>query len=278
MLTVLPALSKQARVFGVVHRGDFAKLYRHPATRLSARLLTRRLTGLVFLSNTLAQACAAWVPEHKRFVIPNTLDDAGAVAREQARQKALRGPHQPLRLLFLSNMIATKGFADVLVAAAHLHSRGVPIQADFAGRWTSEADRFAFERFVDAHHLEAVVRHHGGVDQETAKQLHREADIFLLPTYYPTEAQPATLIEALAAGTPVIVTRHASLPEMVREGREARFVPPRSPAAIADAVEALYAPGPWRRASADARDQFEHAFAPDAVGSRWKHLLARARG
>jgi glycosyltransferase involved in cell wall biosynthesis len=273
VLTVNPAFRPGHRVFGVVHRGDFASLYQHPATRATATHLTRRLEGLVFLSEALARQCAPWVPEHKRYVIPNTLDEAGSALRERASAKADRGPHAPLRLLFLSNMIASKGFADVLSAVATLHARGVPVQADFAGRWTSEADREAFARFTEAHGLGASVRHHGGVSRERAQELHLAANVFLLPTYYPTEAQPATLIEALAAGTPVVVTPHASLPEMVRAGREAEFVPPRDPQAIADAVLRLAGADRWREASTAARARYEAVFAPEPVLARWESLI-----
>ena len=84
--------------------------------------------------------------------------------------------------------------------------------------------------FRSAAGLNAVITHHGGVtDRARIKALYLDADVFLLPSYYPTEAQPLTIIEALNAGTPVVVTRHSGIPEMVRGDKEALFVPPRAP-------------------------------------------------
>ena len=95
----------------------------------------------------------------------------------------------------------------------------------------------------------------------------------MLPTTYPVEAQPLTVIEALAAGTPVVVTRHAGLPEMVADGHEGRFVAAGAPAEIADA--ALDLSGRWPQASAAARRRFEAAFSPAVVGARWQGVLGR---
>ena len=273
LLTVVPAFQRRQPVFGVVHRGDFAALYRRPLTRTSGLALTRRLSGLVFLSHQLAADCAPWVPPAKRFVIPNTLATETTATAREARAKQERGPGRPLRLLYLSNMIPSKGYADVLKAVGILRDRGVAATADFAGRWTADADRRTFEQAVADWDLGDRVRHHGGVSQAQARALHLAADVFVLPTYYPVEAQPLTVIEALAAGTPVVVTPHASLPEMVRAGQEARFVPPRTPAAIADAVAQLLPAEAWRQASADARERFESAFAPPAVLERWLSLI-----
>ena len=57
---------------------------------------------------------------------------------------------------------------------------------------------------------------HGGVSERSIiKEFLNRADAFVLPTYYPIEAQPISIIEALNSGTPVIATNHASIPEMI---------------------------------------------------------------
>src|SRR5690606_31956420 len=109
------------------------------------------------------------------------------------------------------------------------------------------------------------------------KRLHLESDVFLLPSYYPTEAQPLALIEALSAGTPVITTRHSGLPYMVQDGAQARFVPPRRPDAIAEAVESLLDKDAWTHLSRGARNRFESHFSRDAVRKRWEDLIERYR-
>jgi glycosyltransferase involved in cell wall biosynthesis len=174
-------------------------------------------------------------------------------------------------------MIPSKGYMDVVTAMSVLRARGIAVEADFVGRWDSAEGQRTFEQAVHERGLGEHITHHGGIyDRAQAKALYLSADIFLLPTYYPTEAQPLTVIEALNAGTPVIVTDHASLPETIREGQEGHLVPPRAPEAIADAVEKLCDPDHWARSSVRARERFEEVFSPEAVRRRWKTLLGTA--
>ena len=85
-------------------------------------------------------------------------------------------------------------------------------------------------------------------------------------------------IEALNAGTPVVATRHAGIPHMVEDGREALLVPPRDPAAIAAAVRQLNEPTTWHGFSVNARRRFVDEFSPDAVRAQWLQLLNTSGG
>ena len=60
------------------------------------------------------------------------------------------------------------------------------------------------------------------------------ADVFVLPSH--TEALPTVLIEAMAAGLPVVATDVGGIPEMVERGSSALLVPPHRPDLLADAV------------------------------------------
>ncbi|PAP76540.1 glycosyltransferase family 4 protein [Rubrivirga marina] len=276
LLTVVPAFGRRP-VVGVVHRGDFDQLFRSPATAATGRALVRRLRGIVFLSESLADRCAPFVPDAKRWVVPNTIDAIAtpsphevAAARDRRRSRA------GVRVLFLSNMIPSKGYDDVLDALAALRDRGVEAHGTFVGRWPSDREETAFHQRIDALGLGDRVGVLGGVsDRERLRALLLDADVFALPTAYPIEAQPLTVIEALAAGTPVVVTRQGGLPEMITDGVEGRFVPAHSPDAVAEAVEALAAADRWATASVAARARFEAAFSPEAVGARWQDVLAR---
>jgi glycosyltransferase involved in cell wall biosynthesis len=274
-LVVLPAFRQDQPVYAVVHWGNFDRVFRAPATAASARRMARRLRGFVFLNEQLAERCASWIPSAQRFVIPNTVDAALCYAdAEIAAKQARRRGRTVLRLLFLSNMIPSKGYFDVLDAVHLLHARDVPVEAVFAGGWESDADRKAFEAAVAAYGLTHRVTHLGSVsDRARIRALYLDADVFLLPTYYPTEAQPISVIEALSAATPVVTTQHASIPAMVREGQEALFVPPRAPEAIAAALERLAGDARWQHLSAGARARFQEAFSPAAVLTQWKTLL-----
>jgi glycosyltransferase involved in cell wall biosynthesis len=274
--TVLPTLRRDQPCLGVVHRATFHRLFLSPLTRMTAMALVRRVAGLVFLDDGLARQCEPWVPAEKRFVIPNTIDAALCCSDAEADSRQ-RSPGAPFRLLFLSNMLAEKGFMQVLEALKMLEQRGRPARADFVGRWVAEQDQLSFERYVQANGLGSRVKHHGGIEERaTIKQLYLDADAFVLPTFHPTEAQPLTLLEAMNAGTPVITTRQGGIPALVGDDGNASFVPSRDPAAIADAVQWLEVPSNWKIKSMAGRKRFLSAFGPALVGRKWEALIAQA--
>ena len=280
VVTLQPAFQPRQRVFGIVHWGNFDRIFRQHTTRLTAKRLVGRLRGFVFNNAFLADKCSEWIPSERTFLMPNTIDDAvicddSAVATKRASRRG----REHMRLLFLSNMIPSKGYLDVLEAVGVLEGKGVRVHADFIGRWSSDEDHVSFNRSVDKMGLGEIVTHHGGLsDRERIRQSYLDADVFVLPSYYPTEAQPVTIIEALNAGTPIVTTRHAGIPYTVDGDENALFVPPRDPFAIADAVENLANVDTWDRFSTMARRRFERTFSPDAVRQGWLSLLDSTRG
>ncbi len=59
-----------------------------------------------------------------------------------------------------------------------------------------------------------------------------DANVFVLPTYYPMEGQPISLLEGLATGNIIITTKHAGIPDIIDE-THGFFVPTQSPESIA---------------------------------------------
>ena len=68
----------------------------------------------------------------------------------------------------------------------------------------------------------------------------KKAHIFLLPTYYPWEGQPLSIIEAMAFATPVISTYHKGIPELIENAQSGYFVKARSPEQIASAIIKIF--------------------------------------
>ena len=275
LMAIRRAFPEPQPVFGVVHRGDFHKLWSRQITRYSGKRLLKRLQGLVFLSTSLAASCSEWVPPFKRFMIPNTVDEGvhcEQVEVEEAQRARIN--RDSVRLLFLSNMIPEKGYVDVLHAISQLDKQGLTAFGDFVGNWTSSKGRQAFEKTADSLEIAHLVEYHGPVyDREKVRQFYLNANAFLLPSYMP-EAQPLTIIEALNAGTPVITTKQRGIAKMMRDGREGHFVPSRDPNAIAEAVSDICFSDQWITFSDKARGRFDRMFSPDIIRAQWLDLLA----
>jgi len=226
----------------------------------------------------LAQKCADWIPPEKRFTIPNTIDEATRCTDDEVTEKqASRMRRESLNVLYLSNMIPSKGYLDVLAAMNILLTEGLRFHANFVGRWQSEQDRHSFMKQISDLRLDDCVTVHGGIsDRPMLKRMYLHADAFVLPTYYPAEAQPLSILEAINSGTPVVTTRHAGIPSMLRESaNEGLFVEPRNPQEIADSLKQINDVTCWRKYSDAAVQRFRKHFSPEAVSEKWMSMLAQ---
>lgn len=76
----------------------------------------------------------------------------------------------------------------------------------------------------------------GQAGAEDVRAAMRQASCFVLPSR--SEGLPLALLEAMAAGLPVVATRVGGVPEVI-DGNMAALVPPEDPAALADATCAI---------------------------------------
>lgn len=274
LLTVFPHIRNRATV-AVVHWGDFDRAFRSPLTRWTASRLAKSIDRFVFLDEELSEACSLWIRGSKRSVLSNSVDSETLCSESDVEQKRKGDLKTGLRILYLSNMIESKGYLDVVRAASLLKDKEIPVKFSFVGNWYSEEARHAFENLVQTEGIEDIVEHHGPVyDRSVVKQLHLAAHVFVLPSYYPTEAQPVSIIEAMAAGTPVISTYHGGIPSMVKDGESAFLVPVQSPQAIADAIGRLADHATWHEMSLHARKRFLEKYHPDTIRRQWLDLVS----
>jgi glycosyltransferase involved in cell wall biosynthesis len=108
------------------------------------------------------------------------------------------------------------------------------------------------------------------------RELLVRAHAFVLPTYYTREAQPRSIIEALNAGTPVVVTRHRSIPEYVFDDVNGFLVPMRSPEAVAHAIRRLMDRNVWKRMALSARQSYEDGFETDSIKAQMCAAMTRS--
>ena len=211
--------------------------------------------------------------DNKLKVIPNGLP---IDLRERAQINQIYGESGPVKLLYLSNMIQSKGYLDLLEACRILYiERRIPIHCDFCGAFLAtvnddgeispEMAEGTFRRLIDEKGLTAVVQYHGTVRGERKEEILREADIFILPTSYPWEGQPISIIEALAHGLPVVATNYRGIPEQIIDGFNGFLLEEKSPREIADAVEKLWQdPYLYKQVSRNARQHYQQNFTREA--------------
>lgn len=92
-----------------------------------------------------------------------------------------------------------------------------------------------------------------------------ESDIFCLPTFYPVEAQPVSIIEAMNCGNAILSTEHASIPEIVRHQTDGYLVPKQNTQALSEALEDMLNKQEIAHLARNARSQYVSTFSPEVV-------------
>ena len=155
-------------------------------------------------------------------------------------------------ILYLSNLIESKGYLDVINAAIlmkkmkiltkfHFHFAGdfmLNPSQDKSYKSIKEANQL-FLDLIEDNKLSEYITYHGIVQGEKKNNLLHNADVFLLPTYYNVEAQPLTIIEAIAYGCAIFATNYRGIPEMLIDGHNGKYVDANSPSDIAEKLSYL---------------------------------------
>lgn len=187
----------------------------------------RGFQAVVAVSNPLRQTLLAHgVPGHLLHVVRNALAEPSFFSRQAARER-LGAPERVFQIAWVGRLSPEKGpdlFLDALVRMAPADG----VQVTFMGTGPLKE---ALEAEARARGLSDRVRFPGSV--EGAAALFPGLDLVVLSSR--TEGTPMVLLEAMAAGTPVVATRVGGIPDMLTES-EAYLVPPEDPGALAEAV------------------------------------------
>lgn len=220
-------------------------------------------------------------PQERIVVAPN-----GVPPPQNPHTARYIDPTEPVRIIYLSNMLESKGYIDVL-AACHLVKNRLrrPFICDFCGAFiearydtytgTANEAMSAFKNRIVEWDLQNEICFHGTVKGKQKDDLLRNAHVFVLPTYYPGEGQPVSIIEAMSHGVPIVTTRYRGIPELVIDGENGIFVEPRSPEQIADAIESIVGtPESFAHFSESSRTLFSERFTEEQhVKSVISHII-----
>ena len=182
---------------------------------------------------------AAGQPAERITVVPNLVRLPPAVPAAE------RHPELPPVIGALGRLIARKGFADLLEAAALLAARGYPFELRLGGSGPEEAALRAQARRLG---LAEQVRFPGWVEDKPG--FFEPLDVFCVPSR--EEPFGIVALEGMAHRRAVVATTAAGPREIVRDGVDGLLVPPASPPALADALAALLDDPARRAALADA--------------------------
>src|SRR5690606_27319039 len=98
-------------------------------------------------------------------------------------------------------------------------------------------------------------------------------DVFILPSN--REGIGAVLLDAMSFGLPVVASRVAGLPEIVRDGRNGLLVAPRNPGELREAILRLHADPSLRARLGEEGRRFAAGFTPAGMARQYVALYRR---
>ncbi|MGA3022260.1 MAG: glycosyltransferase family 4 protein [Thermoplasmata archaeon] len=179
-------------------------------------------------------------------------------------------------VLFVGRLASNKGLLDLAEAFALLGKLDRSAQLVVVGE--DGGQRAPVEARAKALGVSDRVHLVGHVDDDALlSAAYREARLTVLPSEY--EAFGLVLLESLAAGTPVVASRVGGIPEFVEDGQAGLLVPPRSPAALAEAIGRVWSDRDLaRRLGEYGRDRVVPRYRWDAVVDRLDALYREVAG
>jgi phosphatidyl-myo-inositol alpha-mannosyltransferase len=189
------------------------------------RTISRRIDAAIAVSDAAAGFVRRAIDVELE-IIPNGLD-VERFAHPSASPKAFPDGRW---LLWVGRLDPQKGFGVMLQAFALLAREHRDLWLVVAG---DGRDRYAIDGVSEADRARIVML--GAVPHDDLPSYHAAADVFVAPATG-QESFGYVLVEAMAAGVPVVASDIAGYREVVRSGIEGLLVPPGDPVALAQAV------------------------------------------
>lgn len=226
-LLLIRGITKKGRKLIIhIHGGYFRTMYeRLPKwqKKLNQKWLFSKLSAGIVLGPSLRPLLEGVVETEKIKTVFNCVDDEFLLDKEHLEEKLSKVKEKSvLHVLYLSNFIKEKGYPYVLELAKLERQSirdGNPQRFffDFAGAFFNDQDKAQFFDEISKNDLGIVCKYHGPVYGDAKISLLASSDIFVLPTRYPMEGQPISILEAMGNGLFVMTTDHAGIPDLINE-------------------------------------------------------------
>jgi glycosyltransferase involved in cell wall biosynthesis len=235
-LLVRIAVLRGWKVAAHLRGGEFRHFYDTSAWALRrwTRGTLRRITSVAVMGESLRWVFDGLVSPERIEVVPNGTPEP----------EVDRGVRDETTVLFLSNLRRRKGIMEAVEAARLVTRKHDRARFLFVGEWEDQGlARDLRERIAVANGRIQFKDPVVGADKE---RLLSSVGIVLFPPNEP-EGHPRVVLEALAAGTPVVATDRGAIAETIVDGQTGFVLPDPDPAALAERILLLLRDADLRR-------------------------------
>jgi len=223
-----------------------------------------RGSHLILLSEKLVYD-VSFLPFKKYFIVPN------AIRKDTKLLHYNKRFDQMPRIIFLSNIILSKGVLDFIESMKILDARKVDFEAVIVGG-KGDLDQVTLIKKIGV--LSDKIKYLGPKYGDEKNKLLINSDIFIFPTYYPIETWGLVILEAMQAGLPVITTNEGAITDMIEDGINGFIVEKKNPVQIAEKTSLLIGdPELMEKMSENNRVKYENNFTLDIFEKRFLKTL-----
>lgn len=245
-----------------LHGGGFADFYAEecsPRGRRAVRFFMDRAACIV----TVSERWSAWV----RSVSPNPR--VACIPSGVRLPRTATGPREPGLVAFVGRCEESKGVLDLLGALAEVRLAIPGARLECAG----EGDLDALVERAGGPGLAGAVHALGWLEPRERDRLLARASVFALPSH--AEGLPMSLLEAMAAGCPVVAAACGGIPDLVVDGVNGLLVTPGDVDALARALHRLLVDrGLAGRLGNEARATIARRYTAEAALERLEQLYS----
>lgn len=189
---------------------------------------------VILLSERLYEDVSQFVKHEDVLICPNGIPDE-TQGKEISAERHNKVPH----ILFLSNLIESKGVIVLLDALKILKDRGYSFICDFVGGESAEIDAARFKREVEQRGLNQLAIYHGKKYGNDKEEYFNKADIFAFPSFYPGETFGLVNLEAMEHKLPIVSTDEGGIPDVVINKENGLIALSKDPQSLAECLSEL---------------------------------------
>lgn len=229
---------------------------------------------VILLSECLYNDVKKYVKRDDVFVCGNGIPSAAIESFVSAPIDAASPEDKIPHILFLSNLLISKGVVVLLDSLKVLKEKGCRFVCDFVGGETVEMDAAMFQAEVAKRELEGMVVYHGRKYGNDKEAFLNAADMFVFPTFYHNECFPLVLLEAMQHHLPCVSTTEGGIPGIIDDGKTGFLVPKHDAETLAEKIQTLLSDADLRQRMGEAgREKYEKEFTLEVFEKRMAEIL-----
>ncbi|MFX0140966.1 MAG: glycosyltransferase family 4 protein [Candidatus Hodarchaeota archaeon] len=214
-----------------LHGGGIHAIYQSKSM-IFQRLMVlayRQATKIIVLGDSLLSQFSFLDDQSVLEVIPNAYGcEAPDILVDNNFYDELKS-NKKFNLLYLSNVLPSKGLFDVLETCLQMKSTKIPFEFHFAGevvpenKWSKNKIENVIQNYQKKL-LDTEFIIHGFVTGTKKWNIIKRAHVFILPTHYHFEGQPISVIEAMYGGCCVLATAYRGIPDILKESKNGWYI------------------------------------------------------